>query len=87
VTQIKTTPRTRGVAIAVDEKPEKRRYVALLPLRIGDRWKQPGDLLTAKDLADRNVGSMLRHGQIQQVIEPVTRKPARRPAPRKRSAT
>ena len=70
--QIQRTPRThRGAVLARDEVPLV--YVALQHLRIGDEMVEPGAKLTPADLKGRDLGSMLRHSQIQQVIQPVRR--------------
>jgi hypothetical protein len=71
--QIQRTPRThRGAVLARDETPLV--YIALQHLRIGERHVEPGDELKPSDLKGRNIASMLRHSQIQQVIKPVRRK-------------
>lgn len=64
-----------GVA-APDEKP--LRYVALHAFRLGERFTEAGEELTATQLEDRDVEAMLRDRLIQQHIKPVAR--ARRKA-------
>lgn len=53
-------------------------YVTLQHVRVGDELVEPGTLLTAEDVAGRNIGSMLRNRQIQQHIEPTAQKGARK---------
>jgi hypothetical protein len=77
MTKIRTTARsaTSG-AVALHVKPEDRRYVALRHIQLGDELREPGQLVTADELKGRNIGSMIRHGQLQQAIEPTKPKAA-----------
>ena len=85
MTKITTTPRTHPTgAVALHEHPDDRRYVTLRHCLIGDRMREPGELVTAADLRGRNIGSMIIHGAIQQHIEPL--KPKSSAKPRRRAA-
>lgn len=72
MSRLRTTPTTHpgGGAVALHVAPEERRYVALRHVRIGEELREPGRFLSAEELTGRNVASMLRHGEIQQIIEP-----------------
>jgi len=50
------------------EHIENRRYVAVVHMRWGDTWLEPGDEVPIEP--GRNYGAMIRQGLIQSVIVP-----------------